>query len=215
MQQPIPKRISSFFRTLAIFLATLPKGLPGIEKRLTEARSKLEKLEASANSTKTDMLFQTVGRALTAWAKMEENIVIVAALLLGVRPARAGLIMYSILNFHSWLSLINDLFATDDVFSQKTKTRWNKLSERLRAGLKDKRDQLAHHSVRMAPASGEDSSVMSSVLDTRQKTRKQRPLDLSEIMIFTDSVLSLAEDLATLIEAMKAEREAFLKTPRH
>ena len=56
------------------------------------------------------VLFTFIGMSLTSWARMEEVMVVLVRLLLRTDRARAGLIMYSIINFNVWLTLIDDLF---------------------------------------------------------------------------------------------------------
>src|SRR5258708_3461061 len=163
------KKSKFLFAVALRFLATLPQGLKGLERRLVEARSQIDLLHSSIHSTEREALFISVGRALTAWSKMEEFLVIIVAYLLRVRTAQSGLIMYSILNFSVWLSIIHDLMDMDETFSPLLK-RWNKISERIRK-IKDRRDQLAHHSVRMHPDAIMTSIIRSSRFDTRQKTR--------------------------------------------
>jgi hypothetical protein len=196
------KKSKFLFATTLRFLVTLPQGLKGVERRLAEARSQMETLDSLIHTTERDALFASVGRALTAWSKMEEFLVIIVGYLLRVRTAQAGLIMYSILNFGTWLSIIHDLMEMHETFAPQIK-RWNKISERVRK-IKDRRDQLAHHSVRMQPDVITSSIVRSSQFDTRQKTRLLRPLDKEEVIQFIDAVLGIADDLEKFIDGMHA-----------
>ena len=90
---------------------------------------------------------QLLGRALTAWAKMEESLVVIVMHLLRVHPEKAGLLMYSIINFNTWLFIINDLFEMDKTLGH-FRSKFGKISERIRR-VKDRRDQIAHYSIRM------------------------------------------------------------------
>jgi hypothetical protein len=194
-------RVSRFFRTLVKFLSNLPKGLAGLEQKITSLREQVATLESAQIATERGALFSQIGRALTAWSKMEECLVIMFSMILHIHPYKAGLVLYSILNFNVWLSLIGDLFELDNNY-QPYKKRWNKISERARK-IKDQRDQLAHHAVRMEQKEGEETALYSPRGDVRQKTLKQKPMTLVEVNIFIDTVLDIAEDLQKLIAEMK------------
>jgi hypothetical protein len=181
---------------IRIFLATLPQGIRGLEQRVSRAQSQLGEINSSFTAPKREALFGTVGKALSAWSKMEEYLVVIVAHLLRVRGPKAGLIMYSILNFSVWLSLIHDLMEMDEIYAPLL-PKWNKFGERIRR-IKDQRDQLAHHSVSMKDKTG----VRSSRLDIRQKTKRQRPLDLEEANDFILTVLTITEGLGDFIDAM-------------
>src|ERR1035437_1619609 len=91
-------------------------------------------------------LLASAGLALSHWATMEELRVGIACLLLRTHEAnKVGIILYSIFNFNSWLSIIGELFSQEPRYIT-LKPRWNKISERLK-GLKDTRDRLAHHTI--------------------------------------------------------------------
>ena len=75
---------------------------------------------------------------------MENSLIAIAALLLRTYEGKkVGTILYSIANFHTWLSIIGDLFTQEPLYTA-LKPRWNKISERLRE-LNDTRVRLAHH----------------------------------------------------------------------
>jgi hypothetical protein len=114
---------------------------------LDEIRGQLNEINRKALSHRRDILFRGIGAALSAWSKMEEIMVVIAMQLLRTSPEKAGVVMYSIINFNTWLSLIHYLFEHDDDF-QNFKGRFDKIGERIRR-IKDQRDQLAHHSVCM------------------------------------------------------------------
>ena len=194
-------------------LKTLNKGLKGHEDQVEKLRQASLEVETELNSTRGRILFNTIGRALTAWAKMEEFLVFVVALALPAKPARAGLIMYSILNFNVWLSLIHDLMEDSDLYAPML-PRWNKISERIRR-IKDLRDRLAHHSVKAA-----DAQLVPSQLDTRSKTRSMQPLDYNEVMEFTDAVLAICNDLEKFVMDMyeplpASDKKSFAPPPDH
>ena len=173
-------------------LERLAKGPKGYRDQLQRLRESSDELKAELASTREAVLFSAVGRALTAWAKMEEFLVLLVAFVLPIRPSRAGLIMYSIINFNVWLSIIHDLMMDSETCAPML-PRWNKLSERIRR-IKDQRDQLAHHSVKFA-----DAQLVPSKLDIRTKTKSSRPLDIDEVVGFTDVVIRICTDLEKFI----------------
>ncbi|WP_146006626.1 hypothetical protein [Bradyrhizobium forestalis] len=89
-------------------------------------------------------IFTAIGIALSGFARLEENLVTVAATLLGVNKRKVGLILYSIINFQTWLSIIDQLFAEDEIYGALA-PQWTKISSGIRA-IKDDRDRFAHHS---------------------------------------------------------------------
>ena len=116
-------------------------------------------------------LFTFVGQALSAWALMEELIVAIASLLLKTEINKSGVVMYSIINFSVWLTLIDELFPLEPVY-MPLKPKWNKISKRLRS-LKDIRDRLAHHVISTkddAELIEDNASLMPSRFDFRQKS---------------------------------------------
>lgn len=86
------------------------------------ALSSISKLQEEIN--KSDKLrrdhkyifYTTIGQGITAWSGMEEVIVQIAAKLLRTSEVKAGLIMYSTINFYVWLQIIDDLFVLDALF---------------------------------------------------------------------------------------------------
>jgi hypothetical protein len=161
-----------------------------------EQRSKelFEKAEDNA-------LYLVVGSALTT--SMEEAMVMILAQLLRTNADKAGLILYSTINFNVWISIIDERFAIDDVYS-KLKPRWNKLAERLRR-LKDDRDRIAHHAVNKKEANTStfaQPALRPSDLDIRQKSLKYRPMANDDIMEFSSKVNTLSRDLLGLAQVM-------------
>jgi hypothetical protein len=143
-------------------------------------------------------VFTSVGQALSIWARMEEMLVAIAGLLLDTRFTKAGAVLYSIINFNVWLSLIDELFVLEPNYNAH-KPRWNKISERLR-GLKDTRDRLAHHTAYFRDIGG--TALRPGRLDTRRKSLKYQPLDFEQISTFIISVSDALQDLAELLNAM-------------
>jgi hypothetical protein len=143
------------------------------------------------------ILFLYVGSALTAWAKMEEPLILIFGMLLGTTLEKAGLILYSIINFNVWISLIDELFIVDDLYPH-LKPKWNKLSARLRR-IKDDRDRLAHHLVDQESKSINfgDATLRPSNMDIRQKSLKFKPMNKDDVLDFTSIVSKLTRDLAS------------------
>lgn len=165
------------------------------EAHFRDLQEKSNEIERRLNETGQKVVFGNVGLAISSWARMEEMLVVIVAMLLRVPNEKAGLVMYSILNFNSWIEIINVLFELDDQF-RPFRRKWSKIGERIRS-MKDQRDQLAHHSI-------EHTSIVirASILDVRTKTKKQRPLDANEIVEFSNTVTAIALDLVKLAEAM-------------
>jgi hypothetical protein len=84
------------------------------------------------NASELALLKYEIGNAITAWAIMEERLILVASLLLKGTPQKTGLVFYSIINFNVWLAIITDLFPLEPDLTT-FQHRWNKISERLRA----------------------------------------------------------------------------------
>jgi hypothetical protein len=176
---------------------------------LDEIRGQLKEINRKALSHRRDILFRGIGAALSAWSKMEEIMVVIAMQLLRTSPEKAGVVMYSIINFNTWLSVIHDLFEHDEDF-RNFKGRFDKIGERIRR-IKDQRDQLAHHSVRITD---EPPLLKASKFDARPKSKKQPPMSLDEVQDFTDKVLIIAEDLHELSTAMRAWRRSSRRRSR-
>ncbi len=153
-----------------------------------------------------NVLYLVVGSALTSWAAMEEAMVMILAYLLRTGSDKAGLILYSTINFNVWISIIDELFAIDDVYSIM-KPRWNKLAERLRR-LKDDRDRIAHHAVSKRNSNAStfaEATLRPSNLDIRQKSLKYKPMANDDIIAFSSKVHALAQDLLRLAGMMGDE----------
>ncbi|MEH2522578.1 MULTISPECIES: hypothetical protein [unclassified Bradyrhizobium] len=122
--------------------------------------------------------------------------VAVASLLLSNSIQKAGVVMYSIINFGTWLNIISELFPHEDLYAH-LKPKWDKLNSRLRA-LKDIRDRLAYHSAfksDIPAAIFKVTSIAPSPYDGRAKSIKYQPLTLLEIAEFGSAVLDMMRDL--------------------
>src|SRR4051794_5257561 len=58
----------------------------------------------------TTVFYATVGQGISFWASMEGTLVQIAAKLLGTSEEKCGLLLYSIMNLFSWLTIIDELF---------------------------------------------------------------------------------------------------------
>jgi hypothetical protein len=207
----IRNRIAFVQGTLQAVRVVLSGGLKGLTARLNKFATELQDTAKEINEQVDDLVFEsddrvlflTIGQALSAWAKMEEVLVIILALLLRTQSEKAGLILYSTINFNAWISIIDELFAIDEIFSSR-KPRWNKLAARMRE-IKDDRDRLAHHAVRDDEHNGHFSGTIGpGRFDIRRKSLKYSPMDHDHIIYFTKTVGKLAVDLLQLAGDMAA-----------
>jgi hypothetical protein len=194
LRRAIRNRIA-FLRGMGSGLVSIAQGFEKYQSRLREMQAEMEASIKRAEEDESDLLFQTVGQALTTWAHLEVALVAIFALLMRTGGERSGLILYSIVNFNTWLSIIHDLFEMDHDLRQFQK-RWNKISERIRR-VKDQRDQIAHHAVRV-----ERPALIASDWDVRRKTLQQKPITVREAIDFSKTVSAIAQDALILANEM-------------
>lgn len=157
-----------------------------------------ESSEQISNWEKRQEFYTVVGQGISFWANMETELVRICALLLRSSNQKTGLVLYSIMNFNTWLSIISDLFAADKTYNPLAK-KWNKLAESLREK-NDIRVRLAHHT-RFASAPDE-ISLRPGRFDTRPKSQKAAPLTFEEIDAFGTFVVEFHPKLFGLAEEM-------------
>lgn len=156
----------------------------------------------------TKTTYRAIGAAITVWADMEGSLVHIASWLLDAQSNKVGLIFYSINNFHTWLSIIDELFAIDPAFAP-LKSDWNAIAHKLR-GLNDVRVRLAHHAlqkgkdpVQVAENDLDYLEVFPSLkphsTDVRAKWKKKE-IGLDEIFAFHEQVLDVVEKLTELMQ---------------
>src|ERR1700758_619872 len=87
---------------------------------------------AKARTLEEVKFYAAVGKGISNWSKMEERLVSVVARLLRTSDAKAGLVMYSIMNFHAWVQIIDDLFVLDSTYPKSLKL-WRKMIDDLKA----------------------------------------------------------------------------------
>jgi DNA repair exonuclease SbcCD ATPase subunit len=158
----------------------------------------------------TEAHFAGIGKGITAWSRTEGNLVVIAAMLLDTEFEKAGLIFYSIPNFYTWLSIIDELFALDPRY-QALRPDWREIAEKLKK-LNDTRVRLAHHAVYSGrgireAVSGEDMdallpSLKPNPFDTRMKSKKHGPLQIEQLVEFLEELTPVAEKLTELMKQM-------------
>lgn len=189
------RRLHRLERRCIIWLRALDK--------TESAKSKARFLEIDER-WKTDRereLYAAVGQGLSAWAHLETSLVIITGMLLGTDFSKAGIIIYSVINFNVKLSIITELFAVEPRYSA-LKPQWNKKIKRLRQ-LNDTRDRLAHHTAQGSRTFlDDDISLRPGQLDTRDKSQKYQPLDHNQIIEFIFSVSRVTQNLTVLVDAM-------------
>ena len=150
-------------------------------------------------------LCMNVGQALSVWARMEEALVGVACVLLETKIEKAGIVMYSILNFNVWTSIIDELFTVDKRFDALV-PKWRKIITQL-GPLQKMRNNLAHHTINLPQDDATpigDAALSPAPSDTRRQSQKSGPLDYNEISKFQDSVMTVTDSLTALLVAMAA-----------
>jgi hypothetical protein len=114
------------------------------ERALREFEESKFELEQTIGRITKDT-YRAIGSAITIWSQMEGSLVHIASWLLDARSHKVGLVFYSINNFHTWLSIIDELFEIDPAFTP-LKSDWTQIANKLR-GLNDIRVRLAHHAL--------------------------------------------------------------------
>jgi hypothetical protein len=156
--------------------------------------------------------YKLIGKGITAWSKGEGLLVDIAAMLLKTEREKAGLVLYSINNFHTWLSIIEELFALDPRYTP-LRPDWIKISKRLKK-CNDVRVSLAHHA--LGPGKGFEHFVESddddfsalfprlrpNQFDTRARTRKHAAVGMEELSTFIDDMGTALEKITELFDQM-------------
>lgn len=179
-----------------------------------QARKELEEFKAAMDRTTakiTEKTYAAIGKSITDWSQMEGSLVHIASWLLDSRSKKVGLVLYSINNFHTWLSIIDELFAIDPNFSP-LRSDWIKIAERLRK-LNDVRVRLAHHALEQGKNPLEilenDSdpaeafpSLRPNKADARMKWKK-KAISLDEIATFREQLIEVIENMTALMIRME------------
>src|SRR5882757_11102239 len=82
--------------------------ISGLEREnAANVKAEAERALSEHISVNMNHLFTITGNALSSWARMEQKLVMIACCLLRTNKVeKAGVVMYSIINFSVWLSLI-------------------------------------------------------------------------------------------------------------
>lgn len=190
-----------------------------------QIRKELEEFKVDIGRTAAEMTaktYETIGRSITAWSQMEGFLVDIVSWLLDSETKKVGLVLYSINNFHTWLSIIDELFAMDPHFSP-LRSDWTKIAGRLRK-LNDVRVRLAHHALEPGSVVGnlENITLQSINLetfendfdpekifptlkphenDTRVKWKKAA-ISFGEIVSFLGQLTDVIETITALMSGM-------------
>lgn len=144
--------------------------------------------------------YASVGQGISIWSSMEGRLVEIAAHLLGTSNRKAGLVLYSIMSFFTWLQIIDELFILETRYSAH-RSAWGVISDKLRS-LNDIRVRLAHHTVWDIPydANQDAMALRPGRYDSRSKSKKHAPLTDPEIAGFTSQIFDIDGDLKRLVE---------------
>jgi hypothetical protein len=121
-------------------------------------------------------------------------------MLLGTTYDKAGLVFYSIPNFYSWLTIIDELFIIDKRFA-KMKPAWGEIAEALKK-LNDSRVRLAHQSSKRPEGRGGVPALRPISIDVRSKSKKHAPMEFEEIEDFLRKLGPVYLKLRDLIQEM-------------
>jgi hypothetical protein len=190
-----------------------------------QMRKELEEFKADIDRTAVEItakMYQAIGRSITDWSRMEGSLVHIASWLLDSGSKKVGLVLYSINNFHTWLSIIDELFAMDPNFSS-LRSDWTKIAERLRK-LNDVRVRLAHHALEPGSAlenlenvtleninaetfenDYDAANIFPSLKPHKNDTRikwKKKAISLDEIATFHEQLSEVITAMTTLMKEM-------------
>jgi hypothetical protein len=157
---------------------------------------------STAMSEERELFYISIGQGITVWTGTETLLVQIAARLLCTSELKAGLVLYSITNFFSWLTIIDDLFTMEPKFAS-LKPEWGPIAEKLKA-LNDTRVRLAHHTAWGCQQIHGKSFLRPGFFDVRPKSRKYPPLTASEIVAFSQRVRSVYKQMDAFLEKMNA-----------
>src|ERR1700692_3471538 len=159
-------------------LKVLQRGLVILSKQdktvIAAIEANNQEFDAKSTFVQQEALFTAVGRALSLTSHTDENLVAITGMLLRTKFQMAGVVMYSIINFHVRLNIIDELFSISPHYGS-LKPKWNNINEKLRA-MQDTRDRLAHHTL-YSSVTNDSVALNPGRLDTRRKSQKYKPLD--------------------------------------
>lgn len=185
-----------------------------------QMRKELEEFKVDIGRTAAEMTtktYQVIGRSITDWSRMEGFLVHIVSWLLDSETKKVGLVLYSINNFHTWLSIIDELFAMDPNFSP-LRSDWTKIAGRLRK-LNDVRVRLAHHALEPGSAlenlenvtleninleTFENDFDTAKIFPTLKRHENDTRVKWKKAAISLDEIVSFREELIDVIETMTA-----------
>ena len=143
-------------------------------------------------------------------ARMEERLVQMAARLLRSSERKAGLVLYSIINFYVWIDIIDQLFVLDGTY-KNAQAKWKTLLSMLKKE-NDIRVRLAHHALDLDIEVDHEKHSMQAYLrpgkfDTRTKAKTLKPIETQEIIEFAGRVSDLHDQLILVLEQMKKPKQ--------
>jgi hypothetical protein len=159
---------------------------------------------AQVRSTEAVEFFAMVGFGITSWARMESHIIRLAADLLDTNVDKAGVVFYSINNFHTWLSIIEDVFSLDRQLASTRKV-WTPIAAKLRK-LNDTRVRLAHNAVTSLDHNSPDVCLRPVSEDYRPKSRNRANLTIEEATKFVLDTRAVAQELDELRTLLNSRR---------
>jgi hypothetical protein len=187
----------------------LPPGLPPMSMREERALKQRVRQQIKPKSValwdQAKNFYMAVGMGISHWARMEIRLVQVMARLLRISEAKAGLITYSIINLHTLLQIIDELFVLDGTYPKSLKV-WRTVAGSIRAE-NDIRVRLAHHALSQdEDGTGVQAYLRPSRFDVRSKSTKAKPLTMVEIGNFVERVGKIHDQLISLLERIKKRK---------
>jgi hypothetical protein len=170
----------------------------------------IKEFEAIKKQFERDFYY-AIGRSITSWSLTEGRLVYIAAMLLDATPEKAGLVLYSITNFYTWLSIIDELFAIDPKY-RPLRPDWIAIAERLKK-LNEVRVRLAHHAVERGKgievlvSDGDEMEIFPSLKpnkhDRRNKAQKLTRLQFEELGDFAKDLRLVFDAISELTDRME------------
>jgi hypothetical protein len=173
------------------------------------SRTELQFDVKEAKLAQVRLFYAGVGQGISQWARMEERLVQITAKLLKTSEKKAGLILYSIINFYVWLDIIDQLFILDASYKD-AHAKWQTLVSLLKKE-NDIRVRLAHHALDLDLKVDYERHSLEAYLrpgkyDTRTKSKTLKPLETQEIIDFAQRISDLHDQLILVLELMKKRK---------
>lgn len=139
--------------------------------------------------------YAAIGEGISTWAAMESLLVLLAAGLLKIETVQAGTIFYNILNFHSWLTILSELFeSSTEEEARAVAAQWHELTPTLTT-LNSIRVRLAHQVL-----NERDLTVIPVALNPTKKAKAEKAKRISkkEIVKFRTDIHEMNKKLIAL-----------------